>query len=307
VPSEAPFPPLELADRVFGIGSWTSDPLRTYREMGAQTRRAITSLLPDDWSWDGTRVLDFGSGAGRTLRHFLPEAEDGEFWGADIDKPSIEWMQAKLSPPLHAWHAHHVPPLGLEHQSFDLIWAVSVFTHLTYNSTLWLLELHKLLKPGGLLIATYMGAGNCELVTGEPWEENLHGRTTLRHSAPWDVGGPAVLISDWWMREHWGRAFDVLEVKRGVHNMNWPLLRKREVEITPEELDQPTDDPREFAAMRNNLRLLAKEAAEADEAHRRELAQREARIRTEYERSSSWRLTRPLRAMGSRRRERRTP
>ena len=111
-PQDAPYPPLQLADRVFGIENWTSDPMRTYTEMGAQTRRVITSLLPDDWSFDGKRVLDFGSGAGRTLRHFLPEAESAEFWGTDIDKASIEWMQANLCPPLHAWHANQIPPLG---------------------------------------------------------------------------------------------------------------------------------------------------------------------------------------------------
>lgn len=298
--TEAPYPPLELADRVFGIERWTSDPIRTYTEMGAQTRRAITSLLPDDWTWQGKRVLDFGSGAGRTLRHFLPEAEEAEVWGTDIDRPSIEWMEANLCPPLHAWHSHHEPPLGLEHESFDLIWAVSVFTHLTYNSTPWLLELHSLLKPGGLLVPTYMGPGICEIVGGEPWDENRHGRTTLRHNAPWDEGGPATLISGWWMREHWGRAFDVLDVKPQVHNMDWPLLRKREVELTAEELDAPSDDPREYAAMKTNARLLAREATMADEARRRDLEELEARIRSEYESSLSWRLTRPLRAASRR-------
>jgi SAM-dependent methyltransferase len=293
----APYPPLKLADRVFGIEKWTSDPMRTYTEMGAQTRRAITSLLPDDWSFRGKRVMDFGCGAGRTLRHFLPEAEEAELWGTDIDQASIEWMQASLCPPLHAWHAHDAPPLGLEHESFDLIWAVSVFTHLTYNSTAWLLELHKLLKPGGLLIPTYMGPGICELVAEEPWDEDRHGRTTLRHTAPWDEGGPATLISDWWMREHWGRAFEVIDVKPQVHNMTWPLLRKREVEITADELDLPSDDPREAAAKTTNIRLLVKEATHAEAVHRDELAAVEQRIRNEYEGSLSWRVTRPLRSI----------
>jgi SAM-dependent methyltransferase len=301
---EAPYPPLELADRVFGVERWTSDPIRTYAEMGAQTRRAITSLLPEDWSFRGKRVLDFGCGAGRTLRHFLPEAEEADFWGTDIDQASIEWMQANLCPPLHAWHGHHAPPLGLEHDSFDLIWAVSVFTHLTSNSTPWLLELHKLLKPGGLLIPTYMGSGICELVAGEPWDDDRHGRTTLRHTAPWDEGGPAVLISDWWMREHWGRAFEVVDVKPQVHNMTWPLLRKRDVEITPDELDLPSGDAREAAAMTTNIRLLVRETNLAEEAHRKELESLEARIRGEYEGSRSWRITRPLRSIGRKRAER---
>jgi SAM-dependent methyltransferase len=301
----APYPPLELADRVFGIGNWTSDPMRTYTEMGAQTKRAITSLLPDDWSWEGKRVLDFGSGAGRTLRHFLAEAEQGEFWGTDIDQASVEWMSQNLTPPLQAWHASQIPPLGLEHGTFDLIWSVSVFTHLTYNSTDWLLELHRLLKPGGYLIPTYMGRWIAEFFTGEAWDEDRHGCTMLRHTWPWDRGGPAVLISDWWMREHWGRAFELVEVVPQVHNMTWPLLRKRDVEITTAEIDAPADDPREYQALLTNLRLLKREIALIEEANRQEKEALEARVRGEYEGSTSWRVTAPARAAARRRKARR--
>jgi SAM-dependent methyltransferase len=304
-PQEAPYPPLQLAERVFGIENWTSDPMRTYTEMGAQTRRAITSLLPDDWSFEGKRVLDFGSGAGRTLRHFLREAEAGEFWGADIDKASTDWMQSNLCPPLNAWHTNHIPPLGLEHGTFDLIWSVSVFTHLTDFSSDWLLELHKLLKSGGYLIPTYMGRWIGQFFTGEVWDENRHGRTMLRHSWPWDDGGPAVLISDWWMREHWGRVFEVVDVAPQVHKMTWPLLRKREVEITTAELDEPADDPREYTALLTNLRLLRREVDLVEETLRQETEALEARIREEYERSTSWKVTAPVRAAAQRRRARR--
>jgi SAM-dependent methyltransferase len=299
---EAPYPPIELADRVFGIHGWTSDPMRTYAEMGAQTHRTIVSLLPKDWSFEGKRVLDFGCGAGRTLRHFLPHADEAEFWGTDIDRRSIAWLEANLSPPLHPWHGHVLPPLGLEHESFDLIYAVSVFTHLTNNSTPWLLELHKLLKPGGLLIPSYMGRWISEVFTGEPWDDDRHGRTMLRHTWPWERGGPAVLISDWWMREHWGRAFDIVTVTPEMHNMTWPLLRKREVEITTEELDEPADDPREYEALKTNLRLLIRDAVLLEEEHRQETEALEARIRGEYEGSTSWRVTAPARAAARRRR-----
>ena len=62
-----------------------------------------------------------------------------------------------------------LPPLPLEDESFDLIWSISVFTHLTDNSLPWLCELHRLLRPGGLLIATYMGRWTWELLAGEAW------------------------------------------------------------------------------------------------------------------------------------------
>jgi SAM-dependent methyltransferase len=287
---------MDLATRVFGLEGW-DDPYRAYEALGAQTKSAIVSLLPDDWTFEGKRVLDFGSGAGRTLRQFLPEAEAGEFWGTDIDDASIAWLRDHLCPPLHAWGASVAPPLGLEHGTFDLAYAVSVFTHLTDNSTAWLLELHRLLKPGGLLVATYMGRWNSEFAAGESWDENKIGRNVLSHDRDWEAGGPAILMSDWWMREHWGRAFDVLDVKPQFQNMSWALMRKADVEVTTEELERPGDDPREYAALRHNLVQVQREINQNRLRAAITANEREARTRQEYEQTLSWRLTSPLRAV----------
>jgi len=271
--------------------------MATYLEMGSQTKEAIVGMLPDDWSFEGKRMLDFGCGSARTLRHFMDEAAAAEFWGTDIDRPSIEWVQGALCPPLHAHQCQPDPPLGLEPGSFDLIWAVSVFTHLADNSLPWLLEMHRMLKPGGLLIATYMGRWNAAFFTGEPWDEGHFGRTVLSHDQPWNAGGPMVLTSDWWMRAHWGRAFEVLEIAPQIHNMSWPVLRKRDVELTVEDLEAPADDPREYVAAKNNLRLTQRELERLQERQDAELED----MRRQYEDSLSWELTGPLRVARSRR------
>lgn len=305
--SERPYPPLHLIDRVLTISPRTSDPVRAYEELGAQTKRAVVSLLPDEWSFEDKRVLDFGSGAGRTLRQFLPEAERGEFWGADIDGPSIEWLREHLAP-LNGWHCGTWPPLGIEHGTFDLIYTVSVFTHLTDNYTPMALELHRLLKPGGLLIVSYMGRWNSDRFAKEPWVEDRIGRNLLYADQPWDLGGPVVLTSDWWFREHWGRAFDIVAVTEECHDMTWALLRKRDVDITSEEFDRPGDDPREVAAARHNvtqvrmeMREQAARSAEALAAQRHSYDERLAAV----EHSLSWKLTAPLRAGARRARSRR--
>src|SRR5581483_2441621 len=264
-------------------------------EIGAQTSRAIRDLLPADWSFEDKRVLDFGCGVGRTLRHFLEEAETAEFWGADIDKPSIDWLQASLSPPLHAWRCAPAPPLGLEPGTFDLAWAVSVFTHLTVNSLPWLLELHRLLKPDGLLIATYMGRWNSEFAAGEPWDENHIGMSVVQQNPDWDSGGPAVFMSDWWVRAHWGRGFEILHIEPQIHNMSWAVMRKRDVPLTTQELERPADDPREYAAVQHSLRQAQKNALDLVVR----LQSVEEAVRREYESSLSWRLTQPLRRAGA--------
>lgn len=279
----SPFPPLHLADRVLSLGGF-GDPFAAYEALGADTKAELLKLLPGDWTFAGRRVLDFGCGAGRTLRHFLVEAGATEIWGVDTDAESVQWLQRSLCPPLHAARCAPDPPLEFEACSFDLVWAISVFTHLTDASLAWLLELHRILKPGGLLIATYMGRWNSEAIAGEPWDEDRIGMNVLRHSNGWDQGGPMVLMSDWWVRAHWGRAFEIVEVAPRVHNQSWALLRRRDVELTTADLERPEPDPREHRALRHNIRQL-----------HRELEQQAADVRGEYESSLSWRVTRPLR------------
>src|SRR5581483_10452366 len=125
-------------------------------------------LLPDDWIWEGKRALDFGCGSARVLRHFAAEAERGEFWGCDIDEASIAWDRANLSPPFRFFQNPLSPPLALEAGSLDLIWAMSVFTHITDLWSEWLLEMHRALAPGGVLIASFLGEGMWQPLVGEP-------------------------------------------------------------------------------------------------------------------------------------------
>jgi SAM-dependent methyltransferase len=271
--ADLPYPPFDL--RV-GPVEGRDDPF-AYDRLGAEAKGALLNMLPDEWLFDGKSVLDFGCGAGRILRHFLSEAESAEFWGTDIDAASIAWLERHLSPPLRVLRNDVDPPLGLGYEKFDLAWALSVFTHLTENSLPWLLELHGLLKPGGLLIATYMGRWNAEVFTHEPWDEERVGMNVLRRDQGWDQGGPVVLMSDWWVREHWGRAFEILTVTPNVHGQTWVLMQRRDVQISIEEVEEPADYPREITALRHNLRQVERD------------------LRNYYEGSLSWRFTRPLR------------
>jgi SAM-dependent methyltransferase len=295
----------------------------TYDQLGRHARKSILEVLPSEWSFHEKRVLDFGCGAGRTLRHFFPEAAQCDFWGCDIDTDSVEWLKAALCPPFHVFQNRELPPLELESESLDLVYAVSVFTHLTDSWSTWLLEMHRILASEGLLLATFIGPGAAPHVTDEPWTADLIGMNVLRPGQGWDLGGPMVLHSPWWIRAHWGRAFEILHIELDGFGADSPgghgvvLMRKRPARLTTQDLEVPEpNEPRELGAARSNLRELSTELtrlrAEFEElsaAWRGERAEKEAlRSRSsELEsaiqliaNSHSWRLTAPLRALRNR-------
>ncbi|HEX4011435.1 MAG TPA: class I SAM-dependent methyltransferase [Solirubrobacteraceae bacterium] len=241
------------------------DPWSFYDWLGEATRRDIEAALPEGFGLDGRSVLDFGCGAGRTLRHFVADRRSIELWGCDIDASSIAWLQEHMAPPLHVFVNGERPPLPQPDESFDVVYCISVFTHLTDSWSEWLLELHRVLKPGGLLIATFMGEGQSEVIAGEPWDDSRVGMLVLLPGQSWDHGGPMVMHSPWWIEQHWGRLFDVVRLQEHGfasspgQGHGVVTLVKKPVTADVEQLRAPGDDPREAVALAHNVELLSRE------------------------------------------------
>jgi SAM-dependent methyltransferase len=261
----APLPPRALAIRA-GVPD-PADVIASYRAVGRDSRATILDLLRSggaEFSFEGKRVLDFGCGAGKVMRHFLPEAAQCELWGCDIDERSIDWINAELHPPLNAFANGEAPPLEQPSSSFDLVWSVSVFTHLTDHWAGWLAELHRVLKPGGLAIVSFLGGAMYEVWNEEEWDPDRIGMTVLNYGQDWELGGPTVFHSPWWLREHWGRAFEIVELREGSapREHGLVLLRRRTgVEVTPQMLEHidAAREPREIEALRWQVHMLQRE------------------------------------------------
>lgn len=102
----------------------------------------------------GSRILDFGCASGRILRQLADLSDICEIWGTDISADCIAWCQQNMSPPFHFFVGTTMPHLPFEDRYFDLIYAGSVFTHIDDLADAWLLELRRILKPGGLAFIT---------------------------------------------------------------------------------------------------------------------------------------------------------
>jgi SAM-dependent methyltransferase len=269
------------------------------------------------------RILDFGCGAGNVLRHFGEEARRGEVWGADIDAESVAWLQDHLSPPFRVASVSPDPPaLPTPDDHFDLIYAVSVFTHIAENWAAWLLELHRTLAPEGIVMTTFLGEGMSQAESAGPWDPDRVGMNVLRHGQDWAGGGPTVFLSDWWVRAHWGRAFEILEIHHDRDDRGrvvpathgYVVMRKRKGALTPADLEAlEPDEPREVAALLHNIEqlhaddrrlraLLGEAIARGDTEHAWRVAaeRRVADYRHVLDRSRSWQLTRPLRSLSRR-------
>jgi SAM-dependent methyltransferase len=215
------------------------------------------------------------------------------------------------------------PPLPHQDGSFAEIEARSAFTHLDDAWAEWLLELRRLLDAGGRLRIGLASPESFDELTGAAWDESRVGMTVV--SALDGPGRRVVFHSEWWLRAHWGRAFEVVSIKEaGGREI---LLTTRDGQVTPDELRRPEPgDDRELAAAQANAALLTvqldhmseslgRKLDEQREDMHRELMRRSfakadaewarggpgspaSLVAAEYEATTSWRMTKPLRALG---------
>jgi SAM-dependent methyltransferase len=147
-------PPAELRYNV--VGNCT---IPEFLAGGEQAVRDIEQALGSiGRSLDDTKaLLDFGCGCGRVLLALERRTAIPSLTGCDVDERSIEWCQQNLRRS-RCFVNGALPPLPVEPGSFDLIWCGSVFTHLDEDrQDRWLEELHRILTPGGILLASVHG------------------------------------------------------------------------------------------------------------------------------------------------------
>ena len=105
-----------------------------------------------------TKILDFGCGWGRTIRFFLKDIMSENIYGTDVSESMINICKESFNCCNFSTNNALPTTSTKELQQanfFDVIYAYSVFTHLSEESHIkWIKELSRILKPGGILITT---------------------------------------------------------------------------------------------------------------------------------------------------------
>jgi SAM-dependent methyltransferase len=190
-----------------------------------------------------SRMLDFGCGCGRFLRHLGPLADKLDIHGADIDGEMIGWLRSNV--PFGRYEvAPAEPPLPYPDHHFDLVISYSVFTHLDERmQDLWLRELQRITRPGALLLLTVQGASTWQRTRAdaeragdsfERWQAELETRGILFIADDSFVGSThpdfyhSTIHATWYVFEHWGEQFDVeAYLPDGAWAQDLVVLRRR--------------------------------------------------------------------------------
>jgi ubiquinone/menaquinone biosynthesis C-methylase UbiE len=123
----------------------------SYEQIG----RLQAELLVHFGLKDGMRLADIGCGSGRTA-NALGQRVKIEYDGFDIVQSLLDYAASK-SPPNYRYFLNRDVKLPAADESYDMICAFSLFTHLLHEETfIYLRDMLRTLKPGGTLVFSFL-------------------------------------------------------------------------------------------------------------------------------------------------------
>lgn len=201
-----PVPPLRLVRSSTGTSS-----LRWYFDGGVLAAESITGILAAH-GVDLQRLrslLDFGCGCGRVIRHWagLP----GSIHGCDYNRQSVRWCRRHLTFAEFAVNELR-PPLPYEDGRFDLVYALSVFTHLPEPLLFeWLRDLRRVLSIDGWLIVSVHGEAYVHELSRDQQREFRDGRLVVKGADAVGTNRCGVYFSEAYVRRHFSDGFRLVD------------------------------------------------------------------------------------------------
>ena len=210
---------------------------RRYWESGRETACWIkTETSPFMANGPGLKILDWGCGPARVLRH-LPDifGPENGYHGMDYNPATVAWCREVLNGFTIA-HCPLLPPTSCEDQFFDLIYGISVFTHLPENAHYqWREELFRISKPGAVLLMTMQGPAFLEKMTPEEKRQFHQQHLIVRGNTRAGHRTFSAFHPETWARSFFEERFEILRYipgkKKawGIEQDTWVLRRPNQV------------------------------------------------------------------------------
>ena len=139
---------------------------KNYFEGGKTTANWVVGILQKHKKLENITFLDWGCGPARVSRHLPPLlGPNAEVFGTDYNPTTIDWCTKSIQNVNFSLNGIK-PPLNYPSAKFDAILGISIFTHLSENRHhAWVEELHRVVKPGGVLLLTTQGIAYREKLT----------------------------------------------------------------------------------------------------------------------------------------------
>ncbi|HED17729.1 MAG TPA: class I SAM-dependent methyltransferase [Gammaproteobacteria bacterium] len=192
--------------------------LPRYREYGhtiAEYYHGIINRYQSPRPGQALRVCDWGCGTARIVRYMpdLFREQECELYATDYDAVTIEWCSAHI-PDITFQRNNLEPPLEFADGFLDVLYCLSVFTHLSESMHFaWINELSRVLRPGGLLMLTLHGDQyRNKLLPGER-EQYESGKLVVREGVAEGSRMFAAFHPPAFVRDYLLRDFEILEHK----------------------------------------------------------------------------------------------
>jgi SAM-dependent methyltransferase len=200
------------------------DSIRRVALAGYNDYRHVTELA-EHYGVDlpSGKVLDWGCGHGRVIRHFGEADRVAEAWAVDIDAENVAWLEASVGS-VRTATVPLLPPTDLPADYFDLVYGISVMTHLTREvQEVWLRELARITRPGGLVLLTFCGRTSAAFASRyltpdwiADWQRSGFDDSLDSIDLNGKIGDDTYYRNTKqtaaFTREFWGRHFEVLDI-----------------------------------------------------------------------------------------------
>lgn len=224
---QLPIPPLRLITLVSG----TPD-IEWFLSGGKLAVQSIVEIVKKNRLDVGlfSNILDFGCGCGRVIRHWEP-SNFMQLFGVDYNDKLIEWCQQNI--PFARFSPNNLtPPLNFDSAQFDLIYALSVFTHLPEDvQLLWIKEMARILRTGGYLILSTHGDRYLDQLDAKEKASFAEGELVVRVSEIQGSNSYGAYHPEQYIRKIFGSDFEIMDrIKEGAKGNPYQdlyLMRKR--------------------------------------------------------------------------------